>query len=498
MLKSILFPTVCLSLLFATASQTEITVPASTGGMDYRTVRTYEGYRTATPSRGDVPVLVIPISFSDYGCEGLENGCEGTRRDIETAFFGERDALRWESVSSFYHASSYGQLSLYGEVTEWYTPSITAVQLSNQSSVLNSQVTLPALAWYKDRYQTTGEAYDSDRDGYLDAVYFVYSVDFDPKDEAFGPQKNIFWAFVSYIGGLANVNNPGLFHYGWSSYNFMYNDGVLQRSENGKVEWNEDNDFTLIPYRKEDGTLDVNAHVFIHEFGHLFGLEDYYSYDRSLGDWGPLGALDMMDFNVGDHNPFSKAILNWIQPRVLVDEGVVHLTPFQSTGDTLIVRSTYRDTLLDEYLMFEWYTPTGLNQKDAQESYAGRYPRQFTVPGLKIYHLDARVARYQSVNGQWLFTDYVTQAPSMTLTRYELAHSNTASRSLNPNFKLIHLLESSGSNTFINGGFATNETLFQPGDRLSTFTFNSGEGLGYHITVLTADEEGVTIRFEKL
>ncbi len=114
---------------------------------------------------------------------------------------------------------------------------------------------------------------------------------------------------------------------------------------------------------------------------------------------GPLGALDMMDFNVGDHNAYSKSVLNWIRPKVVVGEGVITLRSFTETGDALLIRPTYRGTLLDEYILVEWYTPTGLNEKDAREPYAGRYPRQFSTPGLKIYHVDARVARYELIEG---------------------------------------------------------------------------------------------------
>ena len=79
-----------------------------------------------------------------------------------------------------------------------------------------------------------------------------------------------------------------------------------------------------------------------------------------------------------------------------------------------------------------------------------------------------------------------------------MAHANTASRSLNPNFKLIHLLERSGQNTFINGGFATNATLFQPGDTFPNYMFNGGDHSGYSIRILSYDEEGVHIRLERV
>ncbi len=466
--------------------------------LGYRDIRSYEGYRTATPSMGEVPVLVIPISFSDYACDALEKGCEGTKADIHTTFFGQEEELRWHSVSSFYHTSSYGQLSLTGMVTDWYTPEITAVSLSNQSGLLNSRITNPAIQWFKETYQTTGAEFDTDGDGYLDAVYFVYSVDFDPKDEAFGTQKDVFWAFVSYIGGLANPSNPSMFHYGWSSYQFMYNDGVIERSENGKFLFDEDNDPLFEPYRDQNGELEVNAHVFIHEFGHLFGLEDYYSYDRSLGDWGPLGGLDMMDFNVGDHNPFSKSILGWTFPTVVTGTTTLTLSAFQDSGEFLLLTPEYEHTLLDEYLLVELYTPTGLHQKDATEPYAGRYPRQFTETGVKIYHIDARVGEYLLQEGRWQFTRYVTEAPQRSNMRYDIAHANTASRSLNPNFKLIHLLESSGKNTFINGGFATNATLFQPGDQLDNYRLNEDILLGYRLEVITLQNNTVTLAITKV
>jgi M6 family metalloprotease-like protein len=383
-------------------------------------------------------------------------------------------------------------------VSDWYTPSISAVELSNNSGLLNSRLTLPALQWYKETYNTTGQEFDSDQDGYIDAVYFIYSVEFDPRDEALGEQKDVFWAFVSYIGGLANVASPTMFHYGWSSYRFLYNDGVVLRSDNGKFLFDENSKPRLEPYRDADGRLDVNAHVLIHEFGHLFGLEDYYSYDRSKGDWGALGALDMMDFNVGDHHPFSKSVLGWTYPTVITDTTTFTLSPFQEKGQFVLLTPTYQDTMLDEYLLIEFYTPTGLQAKDASEAYAGRYPRQFSIPGIKVTHVDARVGEYMLMDGRWQFTRYVTEAPQRTGIRYDLAHSNTASRSLNPHFKLLHLLESSGQNTFINGGYATDATLFVEGDKLDNYTFNSGQTLGFTFEVVAIFETEATIRVTRI
>ncbi|MEY3692280.1 MAG: hypothetical protein RLZZ388_451, partial [Bacillota bacterium] len=289
--------------LFAISS----TMPITTlSGPTYRDVRIREGYATVMPTTGDVKMLVIPINFSDASCEVILEGCEQTKANIEQAFFGEGESMRWHSVSSYYQASSYDQLNIEGIVMDWYTPSITAVALSENRGLLGSQVIQPAIEFFKAQYSNEVISYDQDRDGFLDAVYFIYSLPFDPEEEIYGEDKDVFWAFVAYQGGQANLTSPTLFHYGWSSYQFMYEDGMYQRSENGKVIWDATNEPIFNPHLDLEGQRQVDAHVFIHEVGHLLGLQDYYSYDREAGDWGPAGALDMMDFNIGDHNGFSK------------------------------------------------------------------------------------------------------------------------------------------------------------------------------------------------
>jgi M6 family metalloprotease-like protein len=478
-------------------------LPSDIAQMPYQEVRKLQGYQTAMPSLGDVPMLVIPVSFTDYSCALLLLGCEDTKADIHRAFFGDEDDLRWHSVSSYYQASSYGQLTIEGTVTDWFTPTISAVELSMNSSLLQSRVILPALQWYRTTYQTDAQEFDVDDDGFLDAVYFVYSLDFNPEDEAFGENKDVFWAFVSYIGGQANFAEPTLFYYAWSSVQFMYEDGVYKRTDNGKVVWDEDNQPIFYPHRDEQGKLSVDAHVYIHEVGHLLGLVDYYSYDRQKGDWGASGALDMMDYNVGDHNSYSKAILGWAHPMVVTQPGTYSLAPFVTSGQFLLLPRDFQQTMMDDYLLLEFYTPTGVNEKDANEAYAGRYPRMFTDIGVKIYHVDARVGRYIFVDGRYQFNQYVTRITTTDNTQYRIMHSNTASRSQHPDMKLIHLLEAGGVNTFRHKGFATNATLFKTGDRFNhtlypNFLFADGTFLPFVIVIGAMTESGVTIHVEEV
>jgi M6 family metalloprotease-like protein len=477
-------------------------ITATLGGLGYRDVRIQEGYATVMPSTGLVNMLVIPIQFTDATCQVIVEGCQQTKDNIDTAFFGTSSELPWHSVASYYQASSYGQLTIEGMVTDWFTPTITAVELSNNRGLLGGQVIQPAMTYFKETYPNRVLDFDQDQDGFLDAVYFIYSLPFDPEGEAFGEDKDVFWAFVSYQGGTANYLSPTLFHYGWSSYQFMYEDGSYQRSANGKVEWNQDNEPIFIPGKDNQGRRTVDAHVYIHEVGHLLGLLDYYSYDRDQGDWGPAGALDMMDYNLGDHNGFSKMALGWITPTFLNQPGTVVLPSVASQPSLLMLTKPNPTTMMDEYILIEYYQPIGLNQKDSQASYSGRYPKMFTASGLKIYHIDARIAQLMVTSQGLTFDLYVEDMVYTSGYRYQLAHSNTMSRNAigtNPNFKLIHLLESSGINTFKHQGFATNATLFQTGmsfnDADQPFYFNDGTRLPWQLTVGAITSLGITLEF---
>jgi M6 family metalloprotease-like protein len=488
MMKRLLTLTCLLGFQLLQSSSLPIT--ATLSGLDYRDVRMKEGYATAMPSEGLVNMLVIPIQFTDATCEVIPEGCQQTKANIDTAFFGTSSELPWHSVASYYYTSSYGKLTIEGMVMDWFTPTITAVELSNNRGLLGGQVIQPAISQFKELYPQRMLDFDQDRDGYLDAVYFIYSLPFDPEGEAYGEDKDVFWAFVAYQGGAANVLSPTLFHYGWSSYQFMYEDGYYQRSANGKVEWNDDNKPIFFPWKDNLGQRTVDAHVYIHEVGHLLGLLDYYSYDRSAGDWGPAGGLDMMDFNIGDHNGFSKMALGWIPPTFLSQPGTIVLPSIATQPSILILTKPNPTTMMDEYILIEFYQPIGLNQKDSQASFSGRYPRMFTNSGLKIYHIDARIAQLMVTNQGLTFDGYVKEMVYPAGYRYQLAHSNTVSRNAkgtNPNFKLIHLLESSSINTFKNQGFATNATLFQTGmsfnHQAKPFYFNDGSRLPWQLTI---------------
>lgn len=79
---------------------------------------------------------------------------------------------------------------------------------------------------------------------------------------------------------------------------------------------------------------------------------------------GPAGALDMMDFNIGDHNGFSKMALGWVEPYVANTQFQSLVLPALSQSPKILILPKFNlTTMMDEYMLVEFYQPTGLNQK---------------------------------------------------------------------------------------------------------------------------------------
>ena len=457
----------------------------------------------ALPHVGNPKVLVVPVSFTDYPC-GTSGECDTRRNQIEKAFFGTSEDTAYESVRSYYYKSSYGNLTIDGVVTPFYDVGKSTVDWAREKRTggLYDNIYHPAwgltddvIAWYKNLTNSNLSEFDSNEDGWIDAVYLVYN---SPAYPRFYPSARIypedveefFWAYVYWNYNnveSADELNPVPFTFSFLGYDFMY-EGY--------------------------GENEIDAITYIHETGHILGLTDYYSYDEGIQAWGPTGRLDMMDNNILDHNAYSKFLLEWIDPFVIDNtkqKTTINIKPFESSGDSIIIKNQFNDSPYDNYLILEYYTPTGLNLDHSQTAYEGNNLQGFTEAGIKIYHVDSRLGAYDWNTGDFVdFTNDVIIPEDENYTEYYMivnSNSVTRHRGDMTYMKLLHLLEANGQNTFRSGAWANNNTLFQTGDSfnpLSHFAamtifgqFNDGTEIGFEITIDAMTETEATISISR-
>lgn len=483
---------------------------------NYQKLPTYKDLNNANggmvlDSIGEQKMLVVPVEFNDYPIS--RSSKEPLRKDINRAFFGESDETGWESVASFYHKSSYGQLMLTGEVTDWINLEKETTYLATYVETNKENPNYRALdatyfvleEVYRQLPKSLLEEYDTDNDGYIDAIYLIYSA---PNYQRAGQgalDKDVFWAYSFWYYGNdnaidpTNTGKPQPYSYAWSSYDFMYN---------------------------EYGTKKVDAHTFIHETGHILGLDDYYDYG---GETSPLGGVDMMDNNIIDHNAFSKMSLGWIDPLYVTGDTDIFLAPFHSSGDAIIINDSWNKMPFDEYILLEYYQPLGLNAQDSIKTVEDLFNnrlRGFSKYGVRVYHVDARLIRnaYYKKNGLTYMSnsnnDYVNKISASyeedgNTYKVEVAHSNSKDvkpprNKINEQFSLIALLNASDYNSLSyrykpkgsiktmadTSKYADNASLWVEGDYLKLPLFNNGESVGYEIYFgqMLADGAEIQIR----
>ncbi len=441
--------------------------------------------RECIESKGDKKLLVVPISFTDSDTYQNEKKKNEKTIFLQNAFFGENKRTNYYSVAGYYNASSYGQLKITGEVAPWFESSLSSKdveQMAQGSYMTVSQLLVCQAVDYLKKNKDLSE-YDTDNDGLIDGVYAIYDHPYNEKNS-----KSIFWAYTHYIESETagyNISEPFVNEYSWTSMN-----AVIQKDNRS------------------------NTNYLIHETGHLLGLTDYYntkySYDESY-HFQPTGCFDMMDYNIGDHSSFSKYLFKWSSPMVVKDniEQTIKLHPFTTSGEYLLVPSSkYSNSPFGEYLLIEYFAPTGLNKFSGAYSYVDkdgnsgiyRYPQYY---GLRIYHINATLGYFKrSQTSNFICTvddpDYLEKIGTNTVG-LDFAYSNTIKDSdVGSTPVLIHLLESGGKNTFKDGIPATNNTLFRVGDdfgitKFTDFTFSNGEKTKFKLKVKKLSTRDITI-----
>lgn len=461
-----------------------------------------------TPSKGDTPVLVVPIEFSGditYEQSNLDL--------IETAFTDEDLDTQgaFHSLREYYRLSSYGKLDFQVTITDVVDISYTPRQIENMGLMNGINTIMDEIkAAIESRYEDL-TVFDSDSDGRIDAIDVIY-LNSRPLLNQGGSQ--LWWNYTTLptrgndLRYEADVESPVPHLFFYSAYSSLDN-GVY-------------------------GNL-PDTHTLIHETGHMLGAPDYYS---GTGGEAPTGGSDMMDLNVGDHSAFTKMLYGWVNPMVPNadyegDSFEITLRPFESSGDVLLLRNMdenpYNDTPFDEYLTLSYYTPTGLNEMDSkgysERSYMGE-GRIYDEAGLLVYHVDNRAVGYEiGSDGRYTDLGYVDDPKSETRSQGTYAFSNTGANCVDveasaaqgqfmygSEFRQMEVIPSTGRDLFPATGsdisayahFGDNDVLFQEGDYFDQMgfenvfprgdAFNDGSVSPYCFEVLSMDQNGITLR----
>src|SRR5690606_8185537 len=351
--------------------------PGALETLDYQqSINAYEKQKfgiSGLPSVGTFDVLVIPVEISGSPFDF------GYQEKLDAVFNGTAQSTGWQSVSSYYTLSSFGRLNLSFDIAPKFVTSNTRSYYENLGQGGDQYAIVEALNGLDS--QIDYSKYDSNNDGYIDSVVFIYSVDYDYDQDPWWA-----WVYSAKYGqadDIGQLDGKNFEYYFWASYSFL-----------------ED------PIQGNSGLI-YNAETYIHELGHLMGMVDFYPYEGN-NDYGPMGGFDMMDYNVGDHGPFTKLVFGWLKP-LLATAGTYDVTldsyALDTDGEQSVLLIPYSGSNLedgnafDEYLLVMFYTPKGLYQGHLG---LNTVP---TLPGVVIYHVDGRTRNNATFWGDYFIND---------------------------------------------------------------------------------------------
>lgn len=413
---------------------------------------------SSCPLEGEPRLLVIPVWFTDSASYIKESHREKVRNDINSVFFGTTDDTGWHSVNSFFKKESFNELNISGTVSEWYECGRPVEDFEEDTyKTITAEFVKTATNWYFASHEESRQDYDYDGDGYLDGVVLVYAAPDNQVKKSFGENM---WAYCSWIGESyqKNIENPGVNVFLWASYDFMYGDNAESRT--GKSYGNGDTSY-----------CNLDSHTFIHETGHVLGLDDYYDYS---GKTKPAGSFSMQDYNIGGHEAYSLLSFGWADPYIPTESCTINIEEFQTSHDLILLTPSWNsyDSPFDEYLLLELYSPNEMNQFDISNPYNKYFPQGPNAVGIRLWHVDSRL--YAKDSSSWT-TNALENKIHVGLNNNTNVTSardkNVCFAGLsNQQYNLLQLIRNNSKKTYLDGSYFASGDLFKEG---SSFDIDS-------------------------
>lgn len=492
------------------------------------------------PSTGDVKTLIIPVKLPGENGYVTDEHRAQIRRDLNTIFFKENhEENDYPSVSSFIKESSFEKLNISGTILDWFDvekeakiSSLNGITSSYYGSLENT-ILPKAIEWAVEAQGIELSDYDSNNDGFVDSIYFVYdrfdnetaseyaslgNADVEITDNA------VFTNLTSQNFNLDSTDAVAPSVFSWMSFASIYKNFANRTEDDKNI------DFSKFFDSK------ITAHEFIYHFGSQLGLESL----ASFSDYNvhPAGKTTMMDLGLCDFDSYSKMTLGWVTPYVVYGTSEI-LLPKANFADNCVivipsnfeeisnkVEYAIKNDKLDEfvfefnpfseYLMIDLYTPDGLNYHDSLVDVMKGNKPACTGSGVRIYHVDSRIFKAKVIQSDlgnsFSYTDgYVWDGKKLGNNEILLTPI-TNSKNENTTYQLpydfnffdrLRLLEANKINTFDEGGWMDYVSLFKPntdpfeienfGYRFfnARYVFNGGEDLPFRVKVETLKEVNI-------
>ena len=385
--------------------------------LDFHLRDYWDTYRiSALPTLGETKMLVIPVRFTDSD-EFITN-YNYVREDINTTFFGTNEELGWRSVKTFYEEESKGLVTIGGLTSEWFEPGISYKDCYNTTNIYKLRD--DAVEWFFSTHPSEDrKSYDADHDGYLDGLVLIHGCPDYSTGQLQGEGAGNLWAMVkSFNDKNPDLEKPSSVKFMWASYDYIYPSKAKALERTGKSEYSEPGRYSTTGYTF--WTLDVRT--FIHETGHMFGLNDFYSTTED-GIY-PAGHTNIQTLNFLSHDPYALLQYGWANPYIPEFTQTISITDFQDNHDVIMLKpnNSAINSTFDEYILVDLYAPTGLNKFNSVDHpiYYGPGPRDqkdLTTVGVRIWHVDARLLTAASD-----YTEFTTD-PTNGKTKMSISNS---------------------------------------------------------------------------
>lgn len=366
------------------------------------------------PTRGNPKVLVLMVDFPDYAHTPNQ-----TPSDVESKFFGAGNPSEapYESLRNYYQRSSYNALNIQGNVLGWYRAQHNRSYYEGLGDGPGQEVLMSEAITHFDSLGHDFAQYDNDGDGTVDGLFLKWT-------GPIGEWASFWWAY----------------RWTWHSTSFTVDGKRL-----GQYVWS---------WIASPPGGNYSPHVDIHETGHLLGLPDLYDYNGSVGPDGGVGGLDIMDANWGDHNCFSKFLLEWLTPATVVSGSqVLTLNPSGTSQDcVLIMPGVTAGDLFSEFFMAQY-----------RRRSAGNDPSNYPTDGLVIWHIDAR----------------------LNPSGYNYLYDNSYTE-----HKLVRLMEADGLEQIEQNGWADADDFYRPPAALTPRTVPNSKAYSGADTFVRVDGLG--------